>query len=196
MPACRLLRAKLLEKIGSLQPCVGTSKEHLDGNAARGFLSVVHMAEISLEEKRGMLSEGGLGWTSPMVKGCLETSGEVSGILGWVGGRRVFWSKECTGVAASGDGGADDRCSACRGFHRGIFLDCAIAMAGEDALHSGAADGGGLSATQEVRIDGEHLPQRLLVDGATLQVETVKIILVWTVTPPSGSYSNATFGYR
>lgn len=153
---CFLLRGKLLEKVGSLQPCVGTSREHLDGNAARGFLSVVHTAEISLEEKGGVFSEGGLGWTSAVVKGCLETSGGVSGILGWVGGRRVFWSKECTGVAASGDGGLDDRCSPCRGFHRDVFLGLATAGAGEDPLLGGAAGGSGLGgaegATEEVRV--------------------------------------------
>lgn len=166
LPAClRCLRGKLLEKVGSLQPCVGISKEHLDENAARGFLGVAHMAEIALEEKGGIFLQGDLGWTSAVVKGCFETSRGVSGILGWVGARRVFWSTKCSSVAASGDGGADDRCSACRGFHRDTFLDWAITMAEEHPLHGGDAGGGDLSATQEVRMVREHQPQVHLVDG-------------------------------
>lgn len=120
-----LIVRQLIREVEAIQPCLGVSKEHLDEGAAQGFPSVVRTAERALEDVGFLSFEGVLQWASGVnVMGFLAgRTGVVSGVLGMVANRRVFWSKACTGVATTGYGDQSiPRCSSCRGFHRDTLL--------------------------------------------------------------------------
>lgn len=115
-----------------MQPCVGTVKEDLSGDAHAGFPSVVRYAERMLERVSDLQSESEGAWYSGIMKGYLPSipKGVVAGVLGVVCDQPVLWSVRCTGVGAKGYGDVSGkRCLACKAYSKETIAKRAEALA-------------------------------------------------------------------
>lgn len=118
-------RHQILDYVNSVQPCRGVCAEHVKTDAglpegsAAAFPSVVRKAERGAHVAKVLPHDHDGRWKSTCVRGFLSGHRGVSGVLGFVGGQDVLWSKACDGVAsAHGGGNSLPRCSNCRTFWR------------------------------------------------------------------------------
>ncbi|CAN0500714.1 unnamed protein product, partial [Ectocarpus sp. 12 AP-2014] len=107
-----------LSKIDAVQACLGISQQHVadDGDLPEGtadvFPSVVRAAERALGDDDGYAPPKR--WEHARLRGLTAGTAGVSGVLSFVDGRDVFWSKHCAGVASGNQGAAGrvvPRCS-------------------------------------------------------------------------------------
>ncbi|CAN0283432.1 unnamed protein product [Ectocarpus sp. 13 AM-2016] len=114
-----------LSKIDAVQACLGISQQHVadDGDLPEGsadvFPSVVRAAERALGDDDGYAPPKR--WEHARLRGLTAGTAGVSGVLSFVDGRDVFWSKHCAGVASGNQDAAGrvvPRCSRCKEFWR------------------------------------------------------------------------------
>lgn len=113
-----------------MRPCQDVRKKHLLDNTelpvgvARGFIEVAFLAEDNLRASPALLScVDESQWNIAAVRGVLMGSDGVSGILGMLEGRYVFWSRGCGRLVDDPlISGGIDPCASCDQFYRLEFV--------------------------------------------------------------------------